>query len=136
MPVRKDNTTAALAKLQNDLGRRLLAAAVTLVSEIQRRVSTSAGPTRRKGSRYTTYSNPSKPGEYPHLRTGHGRASYGYEPTTVAGVIGAGLKVKIGVRQLGHYMLILELHRQRLGILKTAEDLRGVIKAVITRKGP
>lgn len=145
MPVRKDNTAAALAGLQQDLARRLLAAAVTLVSELQRRVSTSAGPVRRKrqrdtaagkrGSSYTAYANPSRVGDYPHLRSGHGRANYAYEPTTVEGVIAAGLRVRIGVRELGKHMLILELKRGRKGVLATARDLKGQLKVAVSQKG-
>lgn len=144
MPLKFFDKSAA-DSVGDELARRLLAAAVLGVSEYQKRVSTSAGPYRVKrkrttragarGSTYTAYGNPSKPGEYPHLRTGIGQAGTAYEPTTVEGVKMADYKIRVGVTEAARYMTILELFRKRKGILDTFEDMKDQLRAVITRKG-
>lgn len=146
MPIQKDNTAQALADLHDELARRLLRAAVLFQTEHRRRVSVpNTGVRRRrvrdtvagkKGSSYTVYPNPSKPGEYPHLITGQGRSgSAVYEPDTVGGVVAAGLVIRIGVTQAGRHMAILERYRQRKGLIDTAHDLRGQLAAVLAKGG-
>ncbi len=85
----------------------------------------------RKGSQYTIYPNTSRPGEYPRKATGTGAANLLYEPTTIEGVIAAGLKVRIGVKTGGKHLAILELFKGRLGFQKAAEELDAQVKAIL-----
>jgi hypothetical protein len=103
----------------------------------KRKRNTAAG---KKGSQYTTYDTPSKPGEYPRVRTGHGRDSLTHEPRTVQGVIDAGLKVCVGYRkiishELGNYMLILELRKKRKGLLDTLKSMEPQLRALARVRG-
>src|SRR6185312_17133594 len=108
--------------LKLQVAARLLAAAAVGVSEHMTRVSVLAGPKRvrrrrntvagRKGSQYTIFTDPSKPGEYPRLRTGIGRTGTTYAPTTPEAVVANGMRIRVGVTESGKHMLILELHRE------------------------
>jgi hypothetical protein len=130
---------------EEEAARRLLRAAVYFQQAYKQRVSIpNSGERRRrtrntragkKGSQYTVYPNPSKPGEYPRLITGHGRDSLTYAPSTVEGVIAAGLKIRVGFRKiirhpLGNYMLILELFRDRKGLLEVLKETEPQLRAL------
>jgi len=76
------------------------------------------------------YVTPSKPGEYPRKRTGFGQRSVSFQPSSVTGVIAAGLKVKVGYLVNAKYMLILELYRRRLGLLETLRRTKPQLQAI------
>jgi hypothetical protein len=108
--------------------QRLLRTAVFFVDQYKRRVNVS-NP--------RPYTTPSKPGEYPRVRTGHGRDSVTFGPTDVQGIIDADMKIRIGVMPIGkdsNYMLILELRKNRLGFKHTMEDLREQLRAKLMGK--
>lgn len=100
----------------------LLAAAVAFENEVRVRVSKPNPP---------PYIDSSKPGEYPRLRTGAGQKALAHEPRSLADVQKAGV-VRVGYVQGDHHLLILELARDRLGLLKTLEDLRPKLAALAT----
>lgn len=74
---------------------------------------------------------PSKPGEYPHLRSGAGQKNVTHDGTSVQAVIDNGLVIRIGEQAGGWYMIRLELGLGRLGFLNTADDLRSTIVAAV-----
>jgi DNA-binding Lrp family transcriptional regulator len=137
----QDRLHQRLTALQQQMARRLLAVAILCVREYQRRVGVSAGPVSRrrrrtttagpKGSRYTAYTNPSKPGEYPHKRTGLGQMGITFAPQTPEDVLREGLRVRLGVLQNAWYMRFLEVHRQRLGWQQTFRDLLPQIRQLL-----
>lgn len=98
--------------------RGVRAVAITAHTLIQQELSvpntgvrhkrTRATSRGRKGSQYTTYPHPSKPGEPPRLRTGFGRSHVYKEP------IDGGLRWRIGVRGNAAYMGLLELGTKRV----------------------
>jgi hypothetical protein len=73
---------------------------------------------------------PSQPGEYPRKRTGFGQRSVSFQPTSVAGVISAGLKIRVGYLANAEYMLILELRRRRLGLLETLRRTKSRLQVI------
>lgn len=73
----------------------------------KRRRDTVAG---KKGSRYTVWMAPSKPGEAPHVRTGHGRSSIIYEYNGSS----TNPRVRVGVLANAIYMAYLELGTRRI----------------------
>lgn len=106
---------AVFRLIEEAAAKGLLAAALTLETELRRRVSVPNPP---------PYHNSSKPGEYPRLRTGAGQKSIAHEPATLAEVMKEGI-VRVGYRAgAGDHMQILEERRQRLGVEKTLQDLR------------
>ena len=84
------------------------------------------------------YLDSSKPGEYPRKRTGRGIASVIWGPMDVAGIFANGMKTRAGVLPIGttNYMLILEFNRDRLGFLKTVEDIKPQLTAILQTKAP
>lgn len=103
----------------------------------------------KKGSSYTVYLNPSKPGEYPHKITGQGQAGVTYGPYTAEQIIADGMVSHIGHRAFmsgqkfgrktaqgtgWNYMVTLEEHMNRLGYKKTAETIRGQVAALVMQK--
>lgn len=102
-------------QLRNATSTGLKAAAVFYWAEARKAVGVANTGTRRKrrsktagggkGSQYTTYDNPSKPGEPPRLRTGFGQSHIRHEYN--------GNKkdpaVRIGVTKKGLYMFFLEV---------------------------
>lgn len=134
-----------------EAARRLLRAAQFLETQHKQRLSIPADKQRKKhkrdvvrkgkllakkGSSYTVYT-PSQPGQYPRLRTGHGRGSVTKEPASAAAVRAAGLKVRVGYRlPPGVYMTALELRHARKGLLDTLNDLRGQLRAIMEQKAP
>jgi len=80
------------------------------------------------------YLDSSLPGEYPRKRTGGGIGNVIWGPDTLAGIITEGLKVRIGIMEPGKHLLILELAKHRLGFLKTLNDNRDLLKAMLEAK--
>jgi hypothetical protein len=133
----------ALKMAEEFAANRLLRAAVFFQNEHRKFLSIQNVGVRKKrtrdtaggkkGSQYTIYPNVSKPGEYPRRVTGEGSANVAYEPTTVRGVIDAGLKVRIGLRFAGKHLAILELWRHRLGFAESAKRLANQVKAILEK---
>jgi hypothetical protein len=111
--------------------------------------NTAAG---KKGSSYTTYDNPSRPGEFPHKITGQGQAGVMYGPETPEEVIDkTDMVVRIGHRAfMGgdefrkgrtasgggfNYMVHLERQMDRLGYMKTADMVRSQMAATVLGHG-
>ncbi len=82
------------------------------------------------------YTDSSKPGEYPRLRTGGGQRGLTHEPASVAEVMKTGV-IRVGFTTNARHMLILELARDRKGLLDTLADLRPVMAQMAkAAKGP
>lgn len=111
----------------------------------------------KKGSTYTIYPNPSKPGEYPRKITGQGQAGVVYGPTTAEAIIDNGMVAHIGhlaflagqtfgqggrkTAQGTHapglpynYIVGLEKDHDRLGYAKTAELTRDQVAALVMQR--
>ena len=73
-----------------------------------RRTRATAGG--KKGSGYTVYADPSRPGEPPKLRTGTGRGEIVWEYNGES----KNPAVRIGVTKKGIYMMYLELGTRRI----------------------
>lgn len=129
------NGDRAEAFILGEAWERLVRAVEFLFQTIWRRLSTSAGPyyVRRKrntsagpkGSQYTKYANPSKPGEPPHLRTGWGRGNVfrDYDALKHEAIIGVSVNAK--------YMAILELFRNRPWLMETLRLARPQMEAIL-----
>ncbi len=117
---------AALEGAKLMMAKRLLRAMQFLQQQHIERVSK---PVVKIGGRVIERS---KPGEYPRLETGHGRTGVVYAPQTPEEIVAEGLVVRLGQMRNSWYMLHLELHKDRLGFIKTADDLREMVKALIT----
>jgi hypothetical protein len=77
---------------------------------------------------------PSRPGEYPHLRTGLGRDGTVADVQSVEDVLAAGLTARIGQLENSFYMTHLARAKGRKGILTTADDLRSEVATILTGK--
>jgi hypothetical protein len=73
----------------------------------------------------------SKPGEYPRLRTGHGRAGVVTDATTPEDVVNQGMVARLGQLRNSWYMLHLEIDRNRLGYIETAKQLAPQVRTLI-----
>jgi hypothetical protein len=127
--------------LQSASAEGLLRAAVFFQAQHVQRLSLSAEPRRvervrdtaagPRGSSYTVYDRPSRPGEYLRLRTGHGRGSTTVEPLSPDAVKANGMRVRVGYRlPPGAYMLRWERRGGRLGLLETLDAARPVLSAL------
>lgn len=102
----------------------------------------------KKGSGYTIYPDPSKPGEYSRKITGQGQSGVVYGPETKEDVVDRNdMAVMIGHRAfMGgeefrrgksaegggfNYIIHHEMKMQRLGYRKTAETIRPQITAIV-----
>ena len=102
---------AALAAMRKRVETGLAAMASVFVTHLKAVVSRPNTGTRmvrrrssrrgKKGSSYTVYPNPSRPGEPPKLRTGHGRSAITWRKVRWNEVI-------VGVRMNAKYMLFHE----------------------------
>lgn len=110
---------------KREAAERLQRATVFFVQQLQRRLSIS-NP--------RPYLNSSKPGEYPRKRTGNAIANVRLSATSQQEIIAADYKVRAGVGEPGKYLAILELFKHRLGFIATVEDLRPLLKAMLTGK--
>lgn len=121
----KWNGEQALRAARQEMARRLLAAAAVYTTEHRKRLNVS-NP--------RPYLNSSRENEYPRARSGFGRDSTSYEPTTPQGVIDAGFIVRLGYRQSGFYMAVQEVRNRRLGLVRSFEELKGAIRAVLEKQ--
>jgi len=131
----------AIDEAHNEAARRILRSIVFFQTQQRERMNvpntgvrktrtrdTVAGP---KGSSYTVYSGPSKPGEYMHKITGQGQKGVVYGPEDPGGIIAEGFKGRIGQAENSWYIPYLELELDRLGYRKTADDLRELVAAIL-----
>jgi hypothetical protein len=100
---------------------RLLLAAKVLRSQLRDRINTPYPPA-------------SKPGEYPHRRSGTGYRELFIIPETPEGIVQNGMDVWIGWSNLAWYMPFLELKRDRKGIFSLLEELRPRLAEIIGRE--
>lgn len=116
------NGDKRMAEIRKAAAEGLLAAGVLFSNQVRQRVSVANPP---------PYLNSSKEGEYPRLRTGAGQKALTMQPSSVDEVIASGF-VRVGYVQGDHHLLILELARKRLGLLRTLEDMRPQLAALAT----
>jgi|SRR5579883_840524 len=116
------NGDANLEALKRRAAANLLAAAVFFENAHRQRLGVPNPP---------PHADSSKPGEYPRLRTGFGQKGLTHYPRTVAEVAKLGY-VRVGFVENARYMVILEVARDRLGLLRTLEDLRPQLAALAT----
>jgi hypothetical protein len=119
------NGAAAKEKMLNEAARRMQRTAQYFQTQVMARFSVS-NP--------RPYLNSSKPGEYPRKRTGNLIANILWGPTSISDIKAEGLKVRAGVGAPARYGAILELFKARLGFVRTAEDLRPVLKVMLEGK--
>lgn len=115
----KMNTAAVQKQMELRTGQLLVAAAIAVQSDLKRSLSTSYPPA-------------SKPGEFPHWRTGNLRESVMYDPTDPKKV-GRQRFIRIGYATRAPYGAILELFRKRLGVRETVKRLKSTIEAIVAR---
>lgn len=155
MPV-ESNIDAAVREAQLRMAERLLRAAVffqTIHKQMLNVPNTGVRMKRkrdtrqiigmsmvtgfRKGSTYTVYPNPSKPGEYSRKITGQGQSGVVYGPETVDEVVANNLTVMIGHRAFNNkgkafnYIVHHETKMKRLGYAKTADTIRPQMVAIL-----
>lgn len=135
------NGDKLIADMQRKAAEGLLAAAILFENQMRIRVSrpspfytvsrtrdTAAG---KKGSARRIYYDPSKPGEYPKLRTGAGQKALTHQPATVDEVIKLG-RVRVGFVVGDHHLLALEFGQDRKGLIDTLDDMRPQLAALAT----
>ena len=115
------NGEALIHELHEAVAQGLLRGAVFFQTTLRQRLNVS-NP--------RPYLASSKPGEYPRARTGFGRNSVLYEPTTIEG-IKAEQAVRIGWLANAWYMAFLERGRGRLGLERTLKDLQQQLASAI-----
>jgi len=134
----KDNRRKFLAEARRRESVGVQLAAQFLVKQAQGLVNTSAGPKKvrvkrrtARGNRRTRtiYTNPSRPGQSPHKRTGQGQRSIATEHDS------ASLTSRVGWRRSGRHMLILELFRQRPHLVKALNQNRARIAELAATGG-
>ena len=114
----------AFGLIREEQAKLLLAAGITLANEHQRRLSVG-NP--------APHDNPSKPGEYPKLRTGFGRAQFTAWPMSISEVAQS-LSVTVGVKEPGWYLEHLAENRKRKGLLDTLDQVRKTIEEKLVGK--
>lgn len=125
----KWNGDATFSKIRKEAAEILLVCAVRFEQVHSQRVSVANPPPYLPA---TT----SKPGEYPRLRTGAGQKALTHQPASVAEVMQTGY-VRVGFVESDHHLLILELWKKgaRLGMLRTLEDIKPQLQALIGSMG-
>lgn len=113
-----------MGDLRQQLADRLLRMGVLLQTTQKTRMSVP-NPAPHK--------NPSKPGQYPKLRTGFARGATTLQPSAPEDVKRT-LTIRVGFLSNAFYAAVLELLRGRLGLRRTLDDLRGRLQ-VIAEKG-
>jgi hypothetical protein len=119
--VMRVNVANAYGELRKSIAKRLIVAAVTLANEHQKNLSVG-NP--------SPHDTPSKPGEYPRLRTGFGRAQVTADPMDVTAVEKS-LSVTVSIREAGWYLEWLVEGQGRLGLLDTFEEHRQRISQLV-----
>jgi hypothetical protein len=100
--------------------------------QVRRQRDTIAGS---KGSTYTVYTNPSKPGEYLKKRTGWLQGHVVYYPTTVEEIARLGY-IRVGYGQSAFYGGIWELKppaQKRKGLLDALDEVRPLLLGMMGR---
>lgn len=114
------NGDAFIRNLQETAAKGLLAAAKTLQNEER----------ARRGIRNPRpYHNSAPKGQYPHLRTGAGRAGIMVSPSSLSEVINL-LRVRVGYARNTFYSAVLESQGWK-GLKNTLTDIRGQLGNVI-----
>lgn len=111
----------AITYPREELGRRMEACVGFYRAQYQLRLNKS-NP--------IPYLNSSKPGEYPRKRTGFLQDSVAYSPTAISEITKT-LDIRVGYDANAFYGPILEVMRKRLGLVKTLEDLKNQLGAII-----
>jgi hypothetical protein len=106
---------------QQEMGRRLAACVVFYCTQHQQRLGKS-NP--------FPHLNSSKPGEYPRKRTGFLQKSVAYSPVSIQEITSK-LDIKVGYDANAFYGPVLEVMRKRLGLVKTLEDLKTQLGAIV-----
>ena len=158
----ESNIDAAVREAQLRMAERLLRAAVFFQTTHKQMLNVpntgvrmrrkhdrtlKDGTVMKKGSGYTIYPNPSKPGEYSRKITGQGQSGVIYGPETAEAVVANDLTVMIGHRAfMGgeefkkgkfaegggfNYIVHHERKMNRLGYQKTAQTIRNQIAAIV-----
>lgn len=114
-----DNTDQFMENVMLQAATNLLEAAFYLQAGLKDNLSTSYPPA-------------SRPGEYPHGRTWHGRDSVVVQPATAEEIAQVGY-VRIGFLSSAWYMPMLEFQKGRLGLLSCYAAMKGDIDAIINQ---
>ncbi len=124
------NGDAAMEAIRRQAAENLLAAAVFFENSLRQKVSKPSpffvGP---RGGR--NYYDPSKPGEYPKLRTGAGQKSITHQPERVSEVMET-MYVRVGYVLGNHYFLALEFEQHRKGLIDLLDEMRPQLAALAT----
>ena len=112
----------AFKEMREEAARRLQKAAVFFQKGMIKRLSVP-NP--------SPYKTPSGPGEYPRKRSGNLIASVTVEPLDISSIIANDFTVQAGYAASGFYGVILEEHRDRLGIAKALEEMDAQITSIL-----
>ena len=112
----------ALAGLSEEIGRRLLKAAIIVQTELMARINIS-NP--------RPYQSPSKEGEWLRKRTGWAQAHVLYEPTSPAAA-GKKRSVRVGYGKSAFYAALWgEVWRRRKGLRELMAEIEGKVRAAL-----
>lgn len=111
-----DAERAMVERIERRAAERLLAVAVAFQAEAKKDYSRRSNP--------FPHDKPSKPGQWPAGRTWNLRDSIAVDPPTVAGIVAAGLVVRVGVLRGAYYGAILTAKGWR-GLKDTLARVRG-----------
>ena len=112
---------AAGQEIRDQLARRMTAAVLYFVAQHQQKLNVS-NP--------IPHLNPSKPGEYPKKRTGFLQSSVAFSPGTLP-EISRDLSISIGYDANAFYGPVLEVMRNRLGLVATLHAVLPQMTAII-----
>lgn len=135
------NGDALMQSLREEAAKGLIAAAVFYANTLRQKVSRSSpfriGP---RGGRQ--YYDPSRPGEYPKLRTGAGQKSISLgaggrafdarRGPAIADVLANGMAVQVGYEEPNHHLLPLEFAQGRKGLIDLLDEMRPQLAALAT----
>lgn len=126
------NGDAAIRAMREEIARRLLAAASTLVTEHKTKLNISNPYTRGpRGGR--VYTNPAAKGDWPHKRTGNLQRNVIYEPRSPSEVART-LRVRVGLMPPAFYGASLA-DRGWKGLLDTLATCKDRLQAIIGQGG-
>lgn len=106
---------AMTARIQRHAAERLLAVATAFQAEAKKDYSRRSNP--------FPHDHPAPKGQWPAGRTWNLRDSIAIDPPTVAGIVAAGLVVRVGVLTTAHYGAILTA-KGWLGLRDTLRRVR------------
>ena len=107
--------------LRNEIAKRLLNAAYFVADEHKKDLSRLTNPAPHK--------TPAPRGAYPALRTGFGRSQVTVEETSLRDLAQT-LKIRIGIREPGKYLLFLS-RKGWLGLEDTAKRVQAAAYSII-----